>query len=144
MSGKTTNWGSGFELPERPPHSPESTLVPPVSRQDTSSLETTRHEAPAETEPFEVAPEDGVEDRGPVTAVYDRKEVYLRPDQLEELLVLERRLRRQRPRGVGERLTANSLIRVAVDLLLDRQDRLSGWSEAQLRESVGLPRSSGG
>lgn len=100
-------------------------------------MEETVDSAPA-AEPDEPAPAGPLEGRGPVTEVYDRKEVYLRPDQAEALAALERALRRRRPRGVGERLTANTLVRVAVDLLLDRQDRLAGYTEADLRASVGL------
>ena len=52
----------------------------------------------------------------------ERKELRLRGDQLDELARLRRTLNRQRG-GEGERITENTLIRVAVDLLLARAER---------------------
>ncbi|NEP00557.1 MAG: hypothetical protein F6K58_18165 [Symploca sp. SIO2E9] len=63
-----------------------------------------------------------------------RKETRLREDQLEQLTAVTRKLNR-RKRG-GERITENTLIRVAVDLLLSQSEQLSGATEAQLRESL--------
>jgi hypothetical protein len=65
----------------------------------------------------------------------ERKELRLRADQLDELARLRRSLNRQRG-GEGERITENTLIRVAVDLLLARAGRLRGATEDELRESV--------
>jgi hypothetical protein len=65
-----------------------------------------------------------------------RKETRLREDQLEKLTVLTRKLNRQR-RG-GERITENTLIRVALDLLLNQANELSGTTEVELREALGL------
>jgi hypothetical protein len=59
----------------------------------------------------------------------------LRADQLDELARLRRALNRQR-RGEGERITENTLIRVAVDMLLGRADKLRGTTEDELRKSV--------
>ncbi|NEO86448.1 MAG: hypothetical protein F6J87_19640 [Spirulina sp. SIO3F2] len=63
-----------------------------------------------------------------------RKETRLREDQLDELTRLTRRL--NRARNGGERLTENTLIRVAVDLLLSQSEALSGNTEHELRDSV--------
>ena len=60
---------------------------------------------------------------------YERKEA--------RLSTTSRELNRAR-RGTGERITENTLIRVAIDLLLERGDQLTGTSEAELRKSVGL------
>ncbi len=73
----------------------------------------------------------------------ERKETRLRPDQVAELSRLARELareaRRSRPAGQpGERITDNTLIRVAVDLLLAQGDQLAGVDEQQIRRSVGL------
>jgi hypothetical protein len=68
---------------------------------------------------------------------YERKEARLRPDQYGRLSTTSRELNRAR-RGTGERITENTLIRVAIDLLLERGDQLTGTSEAELRKSVGL------
>ncbi|WP_264320938.1 hypothetical protein [Zarconia navalis] len=65
-----------------------------------------------------------------------RKETRLREDQLDRLTAIARKLNRAK-RG-GERITENTLIRVAVDLLLDRADVLSGATEAELRDSLSL------
>lgn len=68
-------------------------------------------------------------------ASLDRKETRLRTEQVNSLAVLTRRLNRDR-RGTGERLTDNTLIRVAVDLLLRDADRLAGTTEAELLRSM--------
>ena len=67
----------------------------------------------------------------------ERKEVLLWPDQLGELSVVRRALNRRRA-GAGERLTENTLIRVAVALLLSRAGDLAGVTEDDLRRSLGL------
>ncbi|MFC3689541.1 hypothetical protein [Aquipuribacter hungaricus] len=41
--------------------------------------------------------------------------------------------------GTGERITDNTLVRVAIDLLLEDPGRLRGTTEDELRASVGLP-----
>ena len=66
-----------------------------------------------------------------------RKETRLTDAQLDALTVLSRRINKTR-RGAGERITDNTLIRVAVDLLLERSEELSGTTENGLRNSVGL------
>lgn len=68
-----------------------------------------------------------------------RKDVLLWPDQQQALNHLAWKLSRSKPVGVGERITANTLIRVAVDLLLAQADRVSGVSEAELRDSLAPP-----
>jgi hypothetical protein len=67
----------------------------------------------------------------------ERKEARVRLDQYEALQSLSRRLNRSRNRR-GERITENTLIRVAIDLLLSRQGDVAGMTEAELRKSVGL------
>jgi hypothetical protein len=64
-----------------------------------------------------------------------RKDTRLREDQLESLTANARRLNRKR-HTAGPRVTENTLIRVAVDLLLDRIERASGDDEAALLKSV--------
>lgn len=73
---------------------------------------------------------------GPKYLNFARKDARLHEDQLDELASLTRRLNRQR--NGGERITDNTLIRIAVDLLLERADELSGSTEIELRESVSL------
>jgi hypothetical protein len=66
-----------------------------------------------------------------------RKETRLREDQYQALTQNARRLTRAKTPG-RERITENTLIRVAIDLLLSQADKLSGSDEAELRKSVGL------
>ncbi len=65
----------------------------------------------------------------------ERKELRLRADQLDELARIRRTLNRQRG-GEGERITENTLIRVAVDMLLGHAGKLRGTTEDELRKSV--------
>jgi hypothetical protein len=67
----------------------------------------------------------------------ERKETRVRLDQYEALQSLSRKLNRSRNRR-GQRITENTLIRVAIDLLLNRQDQVAGTTETELRTSVGL------
>jgi hypothetical protein len=66
-----------------------------------------------------------------------RKETRLRDDQLEQLTAITRKLNRQR-QGKGERITENTLIRIAVDLLLNQEQQLQGTTEEELLASLGL------
>jgi hypothetical protein len=66
-----------------------------------------------------------------------RKELRLHADQADELTVLASKVQRAR-KEKGERITDNTLIRVAVDLLLQRQKELVGSTEDELRVALGL------
>jgi hypothetical protein len=72
---------------------------------------------------------------GPRYLQLERKELRIRVDQADELARLTRRINRSR-RGAGERITDNTLIRVAVDLLLERSAHIAGTTEDELRESL--------
>ncbi|MFB7982824.1 hypothetical protein [Streptomyces vinaceus] len=65
----------------------------------------------------------------------DRKETRLRRDQLRSLAVLRRQVARDRQER-GEIITDNTLIRIAVDLLLHHADNLTGDTEEQLLKSA--------
>ncbi len=67
-----------------------------------------------------------------------RKETRLKEEQFDELSQLSRKLNRQR-KSTGDRITENTLIRVAIDLLLSQSNKLEGKTENELRESLGLP-----
>ncbi|AFY85472.1 hypothetical protein [Oscillatoria acuminata] len=67
-----------------------------------------------------------------------RKETRLKEEQFDELSKLSRKLNRQR-KSTGDRITENTLIRVAIDLLLSQSDKLEGKTENELRESLSLP-----
>ena len=76
--------------------------------------------------------------QGPKYLQLERKDTLLWPRQLNELTVLRRVLNRRRPKGAGERITENTLIRVAVDLLIANAGQLQGSNEDELRRSLGL------
>lgn len=80
---------------------------------------------------------ESVRTKEPKYLTLDRKETRLRSDQIDLLNALTKALNRKR-KGRGERLTDNTLIRVAVDLLLSRTEELQGMTEEELRASVGL------
>jgi hypothetical protein len=65
----------------------------------------------------------------------ERKETRLRSDQYARLTEEARRLSRAKESG-GDRITENTLIRVAIDLLLAQSDRLTGSTELDLLKSV--------
>lgn len=64
-----------------------------------------------------------------------RKEARVRDDQYAALSALSRMLMRSRA-ARAERITENTLIRVAIDLLLEHRDLLRGSDEDALRKSV--------
>lgn len=57
--------------------------------------------------------------------------------QVTALADLARRLNKQRA-GEGHRITENTLIRLGIDLLLERSDELTGTTEAELAASLKL------
>jgi hypothetical protein len=65
----------------------------------------------------------------------ERKETRVRADQYAALTSHARRLNRAKGKG-GERITENTLIRVAIDLLLPYLDQASGQDEAEILKSV--------
>ncbi|GAA1661939.1 hypothetical protein [Microbacterium lacus] len=71
----------------------------------------------------------------PKFARLERKDTRIRADQTAALTALAKTLMRRR-RVRTERITENTLIRVAIDLLLAHADRLHGSSEHELRKSA--------
>src|SRR5690606_37942193 len=65
-----------------------------------------------------------------------RKETRVRADQETALAQLRRQVSQRRTTRGGERITENTLIRIAIDLLLSRSDDLAGNTEDELRRSV--------
>ena len=74
--------------------------------------------------------------RPPLYRRLARKEARLREDQFLALSRLVRILARRRTSRSGPRLTENTLIRVAIDLLLTRADQLAGDTEDEIRASA--------
>jgi hypothetical protein len=87
--------------------------------------------ARVETEPSGT----GADRSAPMYARLTRKETRVREDQYAALGAVARALMRRRHVRT-ERITENTLIRVAIDALLARKDSLHGSTEAELRESV--------
>ena len=83
---------------------------------------------------------DGVADvpARPHYSLLVRKELRVFQDQAKDLKILTMTINDLKL-SVGERITDNTLVRVAIDLLLERKDELSGTTERELRESLGLP-----
>lgn len=71
----------------------------------------------------------------PMFARLARKDARIRDDQVTALTALADAVMRRR-RFKAERITENTLIRVAIDLLLTHADRLRGSTEDELRNSV--------
>lgn len=66
-----------------------------------------------------------------------RHDLRARAEQLEAVAALRRRITSDRRRAErSERITDNTLIRVAIDLLLAHGDYLAGATEEQIRESA--------
>lgn len=74
--------------------------------------------------------------RPPLYRRMARKEARLREDQFVALSRLVRILARRRANRSGARLTENTLIRIAIDLLISRADQLAGDTEAEIRASA--------
>jgi hypothetical protein len=105
-----------------------------VRRRDLAALAVTQPDVPppvpSDPEIVNERPEDG-----PRYLTLVRKEARLRADQVDALAQLRRQVLRSRSMR-AEPITDNTLIRVAVDLLLARRDRLHGDTEDELRASV--------
>lgn len=72
--------------------------------------------------------------RVPKYLTLERKEVRLSASQLDALTMITRRLNRSRA-GRGERITDNTLIRVAIEMLIQHSTKLEGITEEELLES---------
>lgn len=108
------------------PTGPTPTSVPPGPAAARPVRATAKEKAP-----IEVTEVGG----GAHYLTFVRKETRLREDQMDALAAKARQINRNKTDG-GERLTDNTLIRIAVDLLLARADKLAGSTEEELRNSV--------
>ena len=117
-----------------------STKVPNSVTSEITELQTTEVTNSSNLEDTELQTDkvtDSVSTEVPKYLTLVRKEARLHSSQLDKLTSLTRSLNRQR-KGSGERITENTLIRVAIDLLLERGDELKGTTERELKKSVGL------
>lgn len=93
--------------------------------------------APKRTEAKPTKPSQPAAPTTPAYLALQRKETRLREGQIDALTAAARELNRAKSAG-GERITENTLIRVAVDLLLSNTAALKGSTETEIRNSVGL------
>ena len=80
----------------------------------------------------------GVPPRVPKYLALERKEARLRGDQVDSLASLARRVNRRKASWGGERITENTLIRVAVDWLLSQEQYVGGSTEEEIRRGLGV------
>ena len=114
--GETDPTPNHPDAPGTPPETPPSELTPPAG--------STRGTPPRRRTTT-----------GPRYLELDRKELRIRGDQADDLTALSRQLNRAR-KSTGDRITDNTLIRVAIDLLMRDRDKLEGATEADLLKSV--------
>ena len=76
--------------------------------------------------------------RVPKYLALERKEARLRGDQVDSLASLARRVNRRKASRGGERITENTLIRVAVDWLLSQDQYVGGSTEEEIRRGLGV------
>lgn len=122
-------------MPARPDES--QTLEVRTPEQRSPEVQTPRARKPPQRAPARIAAVMGAPGL-PKYRRLERKELLIWPDQITQLSIQARVLNRTRG-GVGERITQNTLIRVAVALLLGRAQELAGTTEEELRRSLGLP-----
>lgn len=116
--------------PAQPKNAPAAATKPRAS-----TAKTKASAAPQTTTPATKTPD--VADDGPRYLTLVRKESRISQTQADQLSSLARSINMSR-RGIGERITDNTLIRVAIGLLLERQEELSGTTEVELFQSLGL------
>ncbi|MFI8634179.1 hypothetical protein ACIGEP_16470 [Microbacterium sp. NPDC077663] len=115
---------------------PTSVEQPSSSAQDSTALTASKTRPPTRVESASAS--KSTEPPAPRTYEdFERKEARLRPDQYETLTINARRLNKIKGTG-GVRITENTLIRVALDMLIARMPELQGSTEAELRKSMGL------
>jgi hypothetical protein len=110
---------------------------PPVAEPGAAPQPARKEKKPRAATPRRTAQPRSAAAPQPTYLQFDRKEARLRSDQLTELTIRARQLNKQKNPD-ADRITDNTLIRVAVDLLLSRSGDLAGGDEAELRRSLGL------
>lgn len=112
-----------------------SSVVTNFRSSDVATSEVTTSETPEvpEVEPSDVSDSDSSE--VPKFRTLERKDVRVRADQLDTLSRLTRQVSAART-DRSERITENTLVRVAIDLLSEHADQLQGNTETELRKSV--------
>lgn len=126
--------GKVEDPPQVSPTAPEREPTPPV--EVPAPTPTPMPKIPKTVAPRAAKPKPAaLEVSGPAYLKFVRKETRLREDQQNQLTLAARRINRAKAAGTS-RITDNTLIRVAVDLLLQRIERASGDDETSLLESL--------
>ncbi|MEU3340682.1 hypothetical protein [Streptomyces sp. NPDC006668] len=81
------------------------------------------------------SPDQGVPDDTPRYLTFVRTEARLRADQVDALAALRRRVAANRS-DKTERITDNTLLRLAVDLLLENAAQITGDTEEEMRRAL--------
>jgi hypothetical protein len=129
---------AGPPLPVRPAAPPPAEVQTPEQQTPGEAEQGGRRRRPQERVAVPPARTPAPTPRLPKYLRLERKELLIWPDQITNLSILARVLNRNRG-GAGERITTNTLIRVAAALLLSRSQDLAGTTEEELRRSLGLP-----
>ena len=115
-----------------------SPTAAPVTRLDPQPAQpVTERRQRGTRQPRTLTPQKSAVESVPPYLRFERKEARLRTDQLTDLTLRARQLNKTK-NADGDRITDNTLIRIAVDLLLSRSDELAGGDEATLRKSLGI------
>ncbi|MHA7220277.1 hypothetical protein ACX80L_15485 [Arthrobacter sp. MDT1-48-3] len=160
---RSTGRGVGATLPVAAPAGPSSAVAtalqePSATRPATQAVPEPVEPAPepaprAQQEPVPAAPKQAAPQpekpagerataaepkaaKKPSWEEMDRKEVRVYGDQVLALTTL--RMKINKGKKGPERITDNTLIRTAIDLLLQHQDELGGVTENEIRASCGL------
>ncbi|MFK3672494.1 hypothetical protein ACI2IX_20185 [Leifsonia aquatica] len=126
------------QRPTEPPASPETPAPAAKVEAPASSLET-ESAMPRKRQSTRAKKAPTVDTAATSEPLYlrlVRKETRLREEQYETLTEYARKLNRAKAPGAGERITENTLIRIAIDLLIPHLSEMHGKDEAELRESV--------
>lgn len=119
------------------PPAAEPTEPAPAAAAEPAEVAPGRNERTGRRTRTPKAPKPATEQDLPPYLRFERKEARLRTDQLTGLTLRARQLNKTKDPD-SDRITDNTLIRIAVDLLLARADDLAGGDEAALRKSLGL------
>lgn len=127
--------GKVEDPPQVAPTKPEREPTPQVEAPAPITTTIPENVRLSSSRPPKAKPQVVKEELGPAYLRFVRKETRLREDQQNQLTLAARRLNRAKAAG-APRITDNTLIRVAVDLLLSRIERASGDDEVALLESI--------
>lgn len=109
--------------------------MPPILTAPIAELVVEKDQTSNDTDIESLVVTDSVTTKIPKYLSLERKEVRLPSEHIDELTRLVRRLNRQKT-GRDERITENTLIRIAVSLLVDFGESITGNNERELLDSL--------